>query len=242
MSQPFYAAWAEHYDAVFPVGPKARFVAAHIPGPGRLLDLGCATGGVDFALAELGYRVHGVDLEPALVARAAARLEREPSPKLGFAIGDMLALPAPAQPYDGVICLGNTLVHLMERADRAAALRGMAAQVGSDGRLVLQIVNYDRVLAQAVASLPLLDTDTVRFERRYTGLSAERLTFEADLTVKGSGRVLSVAQPLVPLTRAQLDTELRDAGWLPQGWFGSYRGEPWSPDSFGCICQAVRGA
>jgi len=240
VSDSFYAAWAAHYDAVFPVGPKARFVSERLPAGARVLDLGCATGGVDFGLAGLGHTVHGVDLEPALVARAQARLDAEPTQGLSFAVGDMLALPAGEEPFDAVICLGNTMVHLLEREQRVAALGAMAAQVRPGARLVLQIVNYDRVLAHAVDHLPLIDNDSVRFERRYTGLTPERLSFDADLTVKASGETLSVSQPLVPLTRAQLDAELREAGWVPDAWFGSYGGAPWAPDSMGCIVVARR--
>ncbi len=232
----FYACWAEHYDAVFPVGPKAAFVSSIIPPPARILDLGCATGGVAVALAELGHRVHGVELEPALLARAQARR----IPGASFTLGDMLALPAPEQPFDGVICLGNTLVHLIERSQRVAALEAMAARAVGTGRLVLQIVNYDRVLAQGVERLPLIETEALRFERRYRDLQPERLIFEAELSLHASGRSLTVAQPLAPLTRAQLDAELREAGWAPSSWFGAYDGRPWAPESFGCIVVADR--
>ena len=234
-NESFFASWAEHYDAVFPVGPKARFVSEHLPRSARVLDVGCATGGVDFELTTLGHRVHGLDLEPSLVERAQARLGPGSRPRLTFVVGDMLALARPRRPFDAVLCLGNTFVHLLARSDRGAALAAMADQVAPDGRLVLQIVNYDRVLADGVRALPVIDNDTVRFERRYVDIDPARPTFEADLTVKATGATLSISQPLVPLTRPQLDAELREAGWRPEAWFGSYRGVPWSPGSFGCI-------
>ncbi len=237
----FYASWAEHYDEVFPVGPKASFVSQRFPLPARLLDLGCATGGVAFALAERGYGVHGVELEPTLLARARARLGAQPAVGLSFALGDMLALSAPERPFDGVICLGNTLVHLLDRAQRVAALRAMAAQVVRTGRLVLQIVNYDRVLARSVDSLPLIETGALRFERRYLEITPERLIFEAQLRLGGSDTALTVRQPLAPLTRVQLDAELRLAGWHAVDWFGGYHARPWSLDEQGCIVLAQRG-
>jgi glycine/sarcosine N-methyltransferase len=240
MNESFYASWAEHYDAVFPVGPKARFVSGHLPPAARVLDVGCATGGVDFELATFGHSVHGIDLEPSLVDRATARLDSEACARVSFAVGDMLALTPPPRPFDAVLCLGNTFVHLLAGPDRVAALAGMGDQVGPDGRLVLQIVNYDRILRDGVRSLPLIDNDRVRFERRYVDVGPERLTFEADLTVKATDVTRSASQPLVPLTRAQLDAELRAAGWQPEAWFGGYGGAPWSPESFGCIVVGRR--
>ena len=238
--QPFYAAWAEHYDDVFPVGPKAGFVAGRFPAAARLLDLGCATGGLAFALAERGFEVCGVDLDAALVARAQQRLRGEPTPGLSFSRGDMLALPSPPSPFHGVLCLGNTLVHLLDRQQRIATLRSMAGQVGVGGGLLVQIVNYDRVLEQAVEQLPLIDNSAVRFERRYVQLSPAGLCFEARLLVKATGRVLSVAQPLFPLTRGALHDELLQAGWEPRAWFGGYGGAPLGPESFGCMVHATR--
>lgn len=239
MSEPFYTAWAEHYDDVFPVGPKPAFVEQRFPRGGRLLDVGCATGGMAFALTQRGFVVHGVDLDPALVARAELRLAAEPTPGVSFARGDMLELLTPARLFDGVLCLGNTLVHLLERSQRVAALGAMARQVDGGGRLIVQIVNYDRVLARAVARLPLIDNAAVRFERRYHDLGPGGLTFEAELTVKASGQRLSVAQPLYPLTRAALDDELRAAGWTPSEWCGGYGGDIWTPGAFGTIVSAV---
>ncbi len=237
---PFYTPWAEHYDQVFPVGPKAGFVADRIPAPARLLDIGCATGGLAFALAQCGYRVHGVDLDPALVARAAARLAADPAADVSFTRGDMLALPVPERPFDAVVCFGNTLPHLLARQQRVAALRAMAAQVGAEGRLLLQIVNYDRILARDVRQLPLIDNDAVRFERRYADLCAEGLRFEAVLTVKATEERIEVSQPLFPLTTAALGAELREAGWSPCRWWGGFGGQAHGPDSFGCVVEASR--
>ncbi len=46
-------------------------------------------------------------------------------------------------PYDAVLCLGNSLPHLLTQADLVAALRGMASVLRSDGLLILQNLNYD---------------------------------------------------------------------------------------------------
>ncbi len=234
----FYSAWASHYDAVFPPGPKPAFVARQLPAAARVLDLGCASGGMAFALAERGFAVHGVDLDAALVALAQARLAAEPREGLSFAQGDMLALPAPEVPFDAAICLGNTLVHLLGAEQLVSALESLAAQVAPGGAIVVQIVNYDRVLDGDIDHLPTLEAPGLRFERRYLDLSPEGLRFAARLEVAEG--VFEVEQPLVPLRRAQLHAELRAGGWTPRAWFGAYDGRPWSPESFGCIVVAGR--
>lgn len=72
-----YDGVAEWYDrelATAPTGPSARRVVARLLGPadGRVLDLGCGGGSLALTLAELGWRVTGVD-----VSQDQLRLARE---------------------------------------------------------------------------------------------------------------------------------------------------------------------
>jgi SAM-dependent methyltransferase len=45
--------------------------------------------------------------------------------------------------YDAVLCLGNSLPHLLTQADLVAALRGMAAVLRPGGLFITQNLNYD---------------------------------------------------------------------------------------------------
>src|SRR4051794_33508041 len=97
------------------------------PPPGRILDVGGATGVYAAPLARAGYEVTVVDPVPAHVA-AAAEL-----PGVSAVLGDARALPVPG-PVDAVLMLGP-LYHLTERVDRVAAWRE-AARVLRPGGVV----------------------------------------------------------------------------------------------------------
>ncbi len=234
----FYTTLAAHYDRIFPPGPKPAFVAGLFPEGARLLDLGCATGGVALELARRGYSVVGEDLDQGLLARAAPLVARAPAGALSFRQADLRDPPPAGQPFHGALCLGNTLVHLLERRERVQALRAVAARVQPAGALLIQVVNYDRVLAGQVGELPLIDNPHIRFERRYRDLSPAGLRFAATLLVKATGELHQVERTLVPLARPDLEAELGEAGWRPERWWGGYDGAPWSPGSFGCIVLA----
>lgn len=234
----FYTLFARHYDDIFPPGPKVAFVAARLPAPGPLLDLGCATGAVAEGLAERGYDVTGVDLDAGLLAQARERARQQPH--LSFLQADMRQLPDFPAPFAGAFCLGNTLVHLLERADRVAALAGVAARVPAGGRLLVQIVNYDRVLREGITRLPTIERAGIRFERRYPEVSETAVRFEATLTVEDTGDRHTSSVPLFPLTRSALVGELEEAGWTPVDAWGDYQGAPWSEDTFGCLVLAER--
>jgi glycine/sarcosine N-methyltransferase len=48
-----------------------------------------------------------------------------------------------ATPYDALLCLGNSLPHLLTQADLVAAARSMASVLRPGGLLILQNLNYD---------------------------------------------------------------------------------------------------
>ena len=64
-----------------------------------------------------------------------------------FRVADLVNLqpanPEPATAFDAVLCLGNSLPHLLTQADLVAALRSMAGVLRPGGLLILQNLNYD---------------------------------------------------------------------------------------------------
>jgi SAM-dependent methyltransferase len=79
----FWDAQAAHFDEEPDHGLRepmtrdawGRLLARHLPrSPCNVLDLGCGTGTLILLLTEAGHRVHGVDLAPAMVAAARAKL------------------------------------------------------------------------------------------------------------------------------------------------------------------------
>jgi ubiquinone/menaquinone biosynthesis C-methylase UbiE len=88
------------------------------PPPGRILDVGGGTGVHAAWLLEDGYRVHLVDITPSHVERAQTTLAGR---GLTAAVGDARCLAVPDGSFDAALVLGP-LYHLVERADRLAAL------------------------------------------------------------------------------------------------------------------------
>jgi SAM-dependent methyltransferase len=98
--------------------------------PGRLLEVGCASGAFLHSMAERGWSVQGV--EPSPSAAAAAR-------RLGYAVhtGVLEELPLQRTPFD-LIVGWMTLEHLHEPVE---ALRRLNEQSHGDTRLVLSVPN-----------------------------------------------------------------------------------------------------
>ena len=94
-------------------GPSAG--ASVVPGGDRLVaDVGCGFGHVTAYLAELGVSMLGVDLAPAMIDQARRRY-----PRIRFAVGSMLALPAADNAWAGAIC-AYSIIHLTAAQRRVA--------------------------------------------------------------------------------------------------------------------------
>lgn len=99
-----------------------HLILKRVPGGGgRALDVGCGTGRVTFALAERGWDVTGVDIEPRVI-EIASRLARSRTDPPRFHVADLGDVEAVEQDgYDLVVC-SEVLEHVVDDAALAATL------------------------------------------------------------------------------------------------------------------------
>ncbi len=242
----FYSSIAELYDYIFPLdqdqidfterelhsGDSASGAAAR-----RILDVGCGTGNLSIALAGRGYAVVGIDADAEMISRAEmragadARFLRMDMTKIGDEFGP--------KAFEAVLCFGNTLVHLTDLGAIRGFLEAASRVLVPGGLLLLQIINYDRILDQALKGLPTIENEHVRFERNYsldpdTGL----VLFHTILTGKKTGEVFENTIPLYPLRERQLCSFIEDAGFTDIKLFGSFSRAPFSHETVPLIVSA----
>ena len=204
-----------------------------------LLDLGCGTGEHAIHFARAGFHVVGVD-------RSAAQLEqaREKAANLSvrFVQADLSNLgPALDRRFGSSICLGNTLVHLLDAQDLERTCHGVHAALSAGGSWTAQILNYERILSRGDRSLPLQfradgDGETV-FLRLLRPMGNGRVQFfptvlrlhpEAEVPVE----VLhSHSTTLRAWLRHDLEPALHQAGFDRVEWYGDLRGGPYDPQT-----------
>ncbi|MCX6031380.1 MAG: class I SAM-dependent methyltransferase [Chloroflexi bacterium] len=120
-------------------------------GAATVLDAACGSGGHALWLARQGYQVAGADVSLGMIALAQEKATAA-GQDVPFVAADMAHL-SPKVPssssefrretFDAVLCLGNSLPHLLTQADLVVALRGMAAVLRPGGLFVTQNLNYD---------------------------------------------------------------------------------------------------
>jgi len=100
----------------------------------RLLGVACGTGSSFLPLRDR-YEIVGCDLSPAMLRHAA---ERAGGDGVRLLRHDMRALPVLGS-FDLVLCLDDSINHLLEPDDVRAALRGMAANLAPGGVVVFDV-------------------------------------------------------------------------------------------------------
>jgi len=239
----FYTDLSDVYDALFPVSEAQRALFDRLLATGRVhrvADAGCGSGAQLLSFASAGVDCVGFDPDPALVALAKAKLA--PFPRARLEIGgfsDIRRIVSP--PVDLVLCLGNSLVHVPQ--DEAARFLQDAASVTSgDGEILLQILNYERLLLGNVTMLPLMSAEegAIEFRRSYVWEGNRKVRFQTALRFSGGGQpgVVRNEIPLYPLYPDELWEMLTRAGFPRIRYFGDFAGSDFSPESEALVCLA----
>ena len=118
--------------------------AGKYPKNSRLLDIGCATGRLCFALARQGYDVTGIDVAEKQIEQARRNAEAERD-DVTFLQYEMPILPFPGASFDAAF-MGNVYCYVPHRASRIAFLREIARVLYPNGEVFLSQTVLDSVL------------------------------------------------------------------------------------------------
>lgn len=132
--------------------PLIRRVLAAAPSK-RVLDLGCGTGQHARFLADQGCEVVAIDASEGALERA----QNDPVPEgMQFLLADMGAIERSVRGHFGAaFCLGNTLPHLLSPESLSRMLVGLKRRLVPGAPFLFQVLNYDRIFADAPRALPL---------------------------------------------------------------------------------------
>lgn len=217
----FYSELATYYDDVFPLADATlQFLKQELAREkGSVLDIACGSGQYALALAQAGHVVTAIDLDDEMIHQ----LQRKPC-NIDARVLDMRSITALKKQFDLLFCIGNSLVHLDSEEDISAFLNACYAVLKPGGKLVLQIINYDRILDQQIDHLPTIHNQAVplSFERNYNyQKELHKVEFHTRLHVNQQtyeNRVL-----LYPLRSNELMRLIQKAGFQSWSFFGNFQ-------------------
>ncbi|MDF1799662.1 MAG: methyltransferase domain-containing protein [Planctomycetota bacterium] len=255
-----WSAFAEHYERVFRPRPDAvewlvgwaRSAGREVaPGASCALDFGCGTGHDAAGLAAGGLDVLAMDLDPAMIDEA--RRLHEGQARLCFEVAGLSDFVAPLRRWaaaaargedaglDLAVCIGNVAAHLDEE-QLAGFLAELRPRLTKGSVLVLQTVNFDRILAAGSEAgrfdFPVLedpakgDLPALRFERSYERLTEDGCEFHTRLLVDGE-LAFEGSTPMVPHRAAAVDRLAEAAGFTSIERRGGFGRAPFDPATSG---------
>jgi len=205
-----------------------------------LLDTACGTGWHAITLAQKGYTAAGCDASPQMIEQARANADKA-QVKVRFEVADFSGLDRFSETFDAVLCLGNSLPHLLSQEALFEAMRQMRGKLEKGGVLILHNLNYDMRMVKKPRFFSANGTaDALVW--RFADYGPEFITFHTALferkaegtqqaSVSWSVQVNSTLQS--PLLQDDLDQALTRAGFGTLQHFGGLDGGPFEKDKSG---------
>ena len=218
-------------------------------GARRVLDVACGTGRHALALAARGYAVTGTDLSPPMIERAQILSASEGKAVRFEVAGFSEVSQRVGASFDSLLCLGNSLPHILTTHGLRAALEDFAACLNPGGLLLIQNRNFDAVVSGRER---WMDPQAYQegdaewlFVRFYDFEPDGQLTFNL-VTLhrrKGGGwQQQPGATRLRPLQQRELEQALMKAGFAEITYWGDMQEAPFDPEqSPNLVVTARRG-
>lgn len=206
--------------------------------PADLLDLACGQGRHSIALARSGYTMTGLDASPQLLA-VARRGASEAGLRIEFVEGDMRSIPY-VECFDGVINMFTAFGYFRDEEENLRVLTGIARALKPGGRLIMELMHRDRVVANyRETDWYELDDGTIIWIRRHFD-PIRGLNTVIDRWRTPAGEEHERYHQIRLYSATELDLMLRSAGLTPTAWYGSTALHAFTADAPRMIVVAER--
>lgn len=238
----FYEMIGRYYNDLFPPSEaQIEFLSQLLAPESTVLDMGCATGGYALALAERGHAVTAADLDGDMVQQLVQESEKRQL-KLKTHTMDLRNIGQLTETYDLIYCIGNTLVHLDNLGEVKSFVEDAYDRLKPGGKLVIQSVNYDRILKDKVQKLPdiVRENPPLTFIRKYHHVEGA-IEFIGELSLGGEGEGKWTAQTrLLPILKEDLQGIFEALDFSAINCFGDFKKSTFNLESPALVTLTVK--
>ncbi len=214
----------------------------------RVLDAACGTGMHAIALAERGFEVSGADVSRGMIERSQANAATHRQ-KIQFEAAGFgeLRKTFGAQSFEAVLCLGNSLPHLLTPELLSASLTDFAACLKPGGMVLMQNRNFDAVMQKRerwMEPQSAAEGQTQWLFLRFYDFDADGLLTLHVVTLRregdGAWMQSDMAARLRPLLHDEMVSALETAGFDSIACFGDMTGAPFDAKTSGNLVMIAR--
>jgi len=198
-------------------------------GVQRVLDCACGSGQHAIEFARWGHEVSGCDISPAML-RLAERNASAAGVDVAFFEAGLTDVARKAQGgrFDAVICLGNSLPHLLSQRELDQSMRSIRRVLEPGGICISQIRNYDRIVRENLRFMPptsaMQGNREFLFFRMLDIYGPRRVDFNIIRFSREAGKWTHSVQTtrLRPILKNHMETALGRAGFTDVRHYGDY--------------------
>ncbi len=194
-------------------------------------DVACGTGIHAIILGKLGLRVVGADPSDAMLTQARVHAGESKAQVSWVRTSMEHARQHIEGEYDAVICVGNSFPHLLTSESFQSAVKNFHQLLSSGGIVVIQLLNYHRILTEQNRIVGIHRQETTEFIRFYDFLP-DSIRFNI-LTIqwqdgKASHTLNSIS--LYPYQRHEIEQMLSQHGFGEYEYYGDMYFHPFEED------------
>lgn len=208
-----YSKISEYYEKIFPRNQKKLDFLKENLNQGSILDLACGSGMYVNELKLLGFDVTGFDLDKSMIEQAQKKY-----PTILVKQKNMLELDD-INRYDGIYSIGNSIVHLDSLSEIKTLVKKIYQALKPGGKLILQIINYNRIIKKKITNLPTIEFGEGRFVREYEQ-KGEKILFKTTLFY--DHKLVKEQVELLPLQQEDLVSILQEQGFTNLLLYGDF--------------------
>ena len=224
--------WGSRLEAEIPfVEARLRELEQPESVKPTILDAACGTGMHAIELARRGYLAAGADLSRLMVEKARLNAD-ESGVDVVFKPAGFMHLAETFEgeeiyPFDALICLGNSLPHLISEKDIRKTLADFGACLKPGGLLILQNRNFDAVMAKKerwIGPQSRREDDKEWLFLRFYDFDADGLITFNIVRLRREGDAPWTQNLLIvrlfPLMQEQLTYLLEESGFIDLRYYG----------------------
>ncbi|NIP42015.1 MAG: class I SAM-dependent methyltransferase [candidate division Zixibacteria bacterium] len=227
----FYDEISEYYDQMIPLEKRIDNLKKQLSpfikkyDIKTALDVGSATGATCIALTELGVDPVGIELSSRMV-KIAKEHARQAGMKIKFLKADMLDdRPDFKSHFNAIFVLANTISHLLDKKSLDRAIANFRKWLSPGGSLVIQLLNYHRILRDRQRIVKIYN-NLDRIFIRFYDFGNDLINFNL-LTVENQPGVCDYTMSSVPLRgwkANEITDVLKKKGYTSIRKYGNIKG------------------
>ena len=196
------------------------------------LDAGSGTGIHSLLLAQAGVEVTAVDISQKMLHLLSVHAQ-DKKLRVKTIKADFLNLRKKIRSkFDAIFCMGNSLVHAKTQRELKIILSNFHTLLNPNGVLLIQILNYDRIISKREIIQSIKESNGKTFIRFY-GFDKDHINFNI-LTIERKGGLLEhkiQATRLRPIMQKEILKSLKEVGFKKIQSLGKLNGNKFSKNT-----------